>query len=42
MKNVLLVGGGKIGVAITQFLSDSGDYRITVADRDAEELGEAL
>jgi len=35
MKKVLLVGGGKIGVAITAFLSDCGDYRVTVADRDA-------
>jgi saccharopine dehydrogenase-like NADP-dependent oxidoreductase len=38
MKNVLLVGGGKIGVAITEFLSDCGDYSITVADRDAASL----
>ena len=38
MKNVLLVGGGKIGVAITEFLSDCGDYKITVADRDAASL----
>ena len=29
MKNVLLVGGGKIGVAITEFLSQSGDYKVT-------------
>src|SRR6185437_13465373 len=38
MKNVLLVGGGKIGIAITQFLSQSGDYRVTVLDRDAAML----
>ena len=38
MRNVLLVGGGKIGVAITEFLSGSGDYRLTVADRDAQSL----
>ena len=38
MKNVMLVGGGKIGVAITEFLSDCGDYKITVADRDAASL----
>ena len=25
MKNVMLVGGGKIGVAIAQFLSGTGD-----------------
>jgi len=34
MKNVMLVGGGKIGVAIAQFLSQTGDYRLTVVDRD--------
>src|SRR4029079_13113508 len=38
MKNVLLVGGGKIGVAITEFLSGSGDHRLTLADRDAQSL----
>lgn len=38
MKNILLVGGGKIGVAITEFLSATGDYRLTVLDRDAASL----
>ena len=38
MKNVMLVGGGKIGVAIAGFLSETGDYRVTVADRDAASL----
>ena len=38
MKNVLLVGGGKIGVAITQLLSATGDYHVTVVDRDAASL----
>jgi saccharopine dehydrogenase-like NADP-dependent oxidoreductase len=38
MKNILLVGGGKIGIAITEFLSATGDYRITVLDRDAGSL----
>jgi saccharopine dehydrogenase-like NADP-dependent oxidoreductase len=38
MKNVMLVGGGKIGVAITEFLTSSGDYRVTVVDRDAASL----
>ncbi|MBL6854235.1 MAG: saccharopine dehydrogenase NADP-binding domain-containing protein [Alphaproteobacteria bacterium] len=38
MKKVLLVGGGKIGVAITEFLSSTGDYTVTVADRDASAL----
>ena len=38
MKNVMLVGGGKIGVAITEFLSATGDYKVTVADRDRASL----
>lgn len=38
MTNVMLVGGGKIGVAIAEFLAGSGDYRVTVADRDDEAL----
>ncbi len=38
MKNIMLVGGGKIGVAITELLSATGDYRVTVADRDADSL----
>jgi saccharopine dehydrogenase-like NADP-dependent oxidoreductase len=38
MKNVMLVGGGKIGVAIAQFLSETGDYQLTVVDRDAASL----
>lgn len=38
MKNVMIVGGGKIGAAIAGFLSASGDYRVTVADRDPASL----
>jgi saccharopine dehydrogenase-like NADP-dependent oxidoreductase len=38
MKNVMLVGGGKIGIAITEFLTASGDYRVTVVDRDTASL----
>ncbi|MDE1984915.1 MAG: saccharopine dehydrogenase family protein [Alphaproteobacteria bacterium] len=38
MKNVMLIGGGKIGVAIAEFLSGTGDYRITVVDRDSASL----
>ena len=38
MNKVMLVGGGKIGVAIAQFLSGTGDYQLTVVDRDAESL----
>ncbi|MDE2264767.1 MAG: saccharopine dehydrogenase family protein [Alphaproteobacteria bacterium] len=38
MKNVMLIGGGKIGVAIAEFLSGTGDYRITVVDCDSASL----
>src|ERR1051326_9557809 len=38
MKKVLLVGGGKIGIAITEFLSQTGDYHVTVLHRDAATL----
>ncbi|HEX8232158.1 MAG TPA: saccharopine dehydrogenase family protein [Caulobacteraceae bacterium] len=35
MKDVLLVGAGKIGSMIADFLARSGDYRVTVADHSA-------
>jgi saccharopine dehydrogenase-like NADP-dependent oxidoreductase len=35
---VLLLGAGKIGRAITRFLSASGDYELTVADYSQEAL----
>jgi len=38
MKNVMLVGGGKIGIAITELLSSTGDYHVTVVDRDGASL----
>jgi saccharopine dehydrogenase-like NADP-dependent oxidoreductase len=38
MKKLILLGGGKIGTAITALLSATGDYQATVADRDAESL----
>lgn len=38
MKKVMLVGGGKIGVAIAEFLAGTGEYRLTVVDRDAKSL----
>ena len=34
MTKVLLLGAGKIGRAITRFLSATGDYELTVADYD--------
>lgn len=44
MKDILLLGGGKIGAMITELLANSGshggsdDYRVTVADRSEEAL----
>ena len=38
MKNIMLVGGGKIGIAIAALLSGTGDYTVTVVDRDAASL----
>jgi saccharopine dehydrogenase-like NADP-dependent oxidoreductase len=35
---LILLGGGKIGSAITAMLGGTGDYQLTVADRDAESL----
>jgi saccharopine dehydrogenase-like NADP-dependent oxidoreductase len=35
---LILLGGGKIGSAITAMLGGTGDYHLTVADRDAESL----
>ncbi|MBA3811802.1 MAG: saccharopine dehydrogenase family protein [Caulobacteraceae bacterium] len=38
MKDVVVIGAGHIGAAIAMLLSDCGDYRVTVADRSAEQL----
>jgi saccharopine dehydrogenase-like NADP-dependent oxidoreductase len=38
MKKVILVGGGKIGIAIAELLGGTGDYKLTVVDRDAQSL----
>src|SRR5579863_428445 len=38
MRNILLVGAGKIGETIAMLLAKSGDYRVTIADRSAEQL----
>ena len=35
---LVLLGAGKIGVAIAEFLSISGDYKLNIADRDAGAL----
>lgn len=39
MHKVLLLGAGKIGIAIAKFLADTGDYHVRVADQDAAALG---
>jgi len=38
MKNVMLLGAGTIGTVITEFLSSSGDYHLTVADFNQDNL----
>ncbi|GLS24863.1 saccharopine dehydrogenase family protein [Marinibactrum halimedae] len=38
MREVVLMGGGKIGAIITEMLSSSGDYIVTVVDRKSEQL----
>ncbi|RIK95754.1 MAG: saccharopine dehydrogenase [Proteobacteria bacterium] len=38
MTPILLLGAGKIGAMIAELLSQTGDYEITVADRDADGL----
>jgi saccharopine dehydrogenase-like NADP-dependent oxidoreductase len=38
MKQILLAGAGKIGGMIASLLTSSGDYRVTVVDRSAEQL----
>ncbi len=38
MKHVVVIGAGHIGSTIASLLSETGDYRITVADQSAEQL----
>lgn len=38
MKDVVVIGAGKIGGAIALMLAEKGDYKIVVADRSAEQL----
>ena len=37
-KNILVVGAGKIGQVVADLLAGSGDYQVTLADRDAVAL----
>ncbi|MDX8531966.1 saccharopine dehydrogenase family protein [Mesorhizobium sp. VK25A] len=41
MKNIVVVGAGKIGSTIAEMLSASGDYRVTLVDRSAAQLAAA-
>ncbi|WP_119274520.1 saccharopine dehydrogenase family protein [Taklimakanibacter deserti] len=38
MKDIVVVGAGKIGSTIARLLGDTGDYRLTVVDRAADQL----
>ncbi|WP_426240357.1 saccharopine dehydrogenase C-terminal domain-containing protein [Pararhizobium sp. DWP1-1-3] len=38
MKNIVVIGAGKIGSTIARLLAHSGDYQVTLADRSAEQL----
>lgn len=38
MKNILLLGSGKIGAIIAELLTACGDYHVTVADMSADNL----
>ena len=40
MKDVVVIGAGHIGSTIAQLLIDCGDYRVTVADRAADQLAQ--
>ncbi|RMB07813.1 saccharopine dehydrogenase family protein [Eilatimonas milleporae] len=42
MTPVLLIGAGKIGEMIATMLAESGDYQVTVADRDEDALGRLM
>ena len=38
MKNVVVIGAGKIGATIADLLGAAGDYRVVIADRSNEQL----
>ena len=42
MNKVLIFGAGKVGGTIAHLLHHSGDYEVTVADRDADTLDRLL
>ena len=38
MKDIVIVGAGKIGSMIAELLGGSGDYAVTVVDRSQQQL----
>ena len=40
MKDVVVIGAGKIGATVAQLLAATGDYQVTLADRSPEVLGQ--
>ena len=40
MKDIVVIGSGKIGATIARLLADTGDYYVTVVDRSAQLLAE--
>ncbi|WP_404400303.1 saccharopine dehydrogenase C-terminal domain-containing protein [Pelagibacterium halotolerans] len=38
MKEIVIVGAGRIGATIADMLDSSGDYAVTIADKSAEQL----
>ncbi len=38
MKEIVVVGAGKIGATIADMLAETGDYRVTIIDRSAAQL----
>jgi saccharopine dehydrogenase-like NADP-dependent oxidoreductase len=39
MKDTVIIGAGKIGATIAEMIAGAGDYRVTVADHSAAQLG---
>ena len=39
MKDVVVIGAGKIGATVAGLLASTGDYQVTLADRPPEVLG---
>ena len=41
MKDIVVVGAGKIGSTIAEMLAATGDYHVTIVDRSAAQLAAA-